>query len=96
MHGMEEGREFFFLSRRDTFDGEASSSFRAEKTPTNLPREASKLVEAPRRSPDEAFFPIPSTLFESAIASRASLLSTFRVLLSYTEKKELLGGTKYV
>ncbi|KYM80336.1 hypothetical protein ALC53_09430 [Atta colombica] len=55
-----------------------------------------ELVEAPRRSPDEAFFPIPSTLFESAIASRASLLSTFRVLLSYTEKKELLGGTKYV
>ena len=55
-----------------------------------------ELVEAPRRSPDEAFFPIPSTLFESAIASRASLLSTFRVLLSYTEKKELLSGTKYV
>lgn len=40
-------------------------------SPTNLPREASNSSKTPRRSPNEAFFPIPSTLFESAIASPA-------------------------
>lgn len=88
----------FFLLRKIRSTGRRPPPSAEALAPTNLPREASNSSKTPRRSPDEAFFPIPSALFENAIAPPASLLPTFYVLSYPTlrRKNYLLDGTKYV
>lgn len=79
----------FFLLRKIRSTGRRPPPSAEALALTNLPREASNSSKTPRRSPDEAFFPIPSALFENAIAPASLLPSFLRSILSYIEKKEL-------
>lgn len=93
MHGMEEGREFFFSRRgiRSTGRHPPPSAEELQQIFLGKPRTRRSAAKKSRRS----LFSNP-VYFIWECYSISSLLSTFRVLLSCTEKKKLLGGTKYV